>query len=187
MLGTEKQSFRKTVVILATVVNLGMLFVFKYVDMVLRTINQISHSEIPMTNLVLPIGISFFTFQALSYVIDVYRGDAKIEKSIFGVMLYIAFFPQLIAGPIVKYHDIHEQIRERKADAREIAEGMRRFIIGLSKKTLISNTMAAVADTLFAVEPGNLNILSAWIAAIAYMFQIYFDFLFCSDFTLMYH
>ena len=184
MLGTEKQSFRKTVVILATVVNLGMLFVFKYVDMVLRTINQISHSEIPMTNLVLPIGISFFTFQALSYVIDVYRGDAKIEKSIFGVMLYIAFFPQLIAGPIVKYHDIHEQIRERKADVREIAEGMRRFIIGLSKKTLISNTMAAVADTLFAVEPGNLNILSAWIAAIAYMFQIYFDFSGYSDMAI---
>lgn len=184
MLETEKQNIRNIIVAVAAIVNIGLLFVFKYADMALRTINQISHSDLPMTNLVLPIGISFFTFQALSYVVDVYRGEAKIEKSVFGVMLYISFFPQLIAGPIVKYHDIHEQIRERKADPKEIAEGMRRFIFGLAKKTLISNTMAVAADALFAAEAGEINILSAWIAAIAYCFQIYFDFSGYSDMAI---
>lgn len=152
MLNTRKTHLRKTIVIVSVVLNLGLLFVFKYLDMVLRTINQIGGSELPMTNLILPVGISFFTFQAMSYVIDVYRGDAKAEKNVFGVMLYISFFPQLIAGPIVKYHDIYEQIQERSIDVKEIAEGIRRFIIGLSKKTLISNTMAVTADTLLLLR-----------------------------------
>ena len=164
--------------------NLGMLFIFKYTDMVLKTVNQISHSDFPMANLALPIGISFFTFQALSYVIDVYRKEARAEKNVLHVMLYISFFPQLIAGPIVKYHDIQEQIRKRKADPQEIAEGMRRFIVGLSKKVLISNTMAYAADTLFALQASQLNILSAWTAAIAYLFQIYFDFSGYSDMAI---
>lgn len=184
MLGVRNPKTRKAVVALAVCVNLGLLFVFKYIDMILQTVNQISHSEIPMANLALPVGISFFTFQAMSYVIDVYRGEAKIEKNLFNVMLYISFFPQLIAGPIVKYHDIHEQIRSRKADMREIAEGMRRFILGLAKKVLISNTMAAAADSLFAANAADLNILSAWAAAISYMFQIYFDFSGYSDMAI---
>ena len=165
-------------------VNLALLFVFKYLDMVLKTVNQISHSSIPMANLALPIGISFFTFQALSYVIDVYRRDVEAEKNLFHVMLYISFFPQLIAGPIVKYHDIQEQIRSRKTDSGEIAAGMRRFILGLAKKVLISNVMAVTADALFAAPMGEMNILSAWTAAIAYLFQIYFDFSGYSDMAI---
>lgn len=184
LLDKENSNFRKKIVFLSVVANLGMLFVFKYLDMVLKTINQIGGSDLPMTNLILPVGISFFTFQAMSYVIDVYRGEAKVEKNIFGVMLYISFFPQLIAGPIVKYHDIYEQIQYRRTDIKEIAEGMRRFVIGLSKKTLISNTMALVADTLFAADISELNVLSAWLAASAYLFQIYFDFSGYSDMAI---
>lgn len=184
MLGIRSETGRKLVVAAAVVTNLGLLFIFKYTDMVLKTVNQISHSELPMANMALPIGISFFTFQALSYVIDVYRGEAHAEKNVLHVMLYITFFPQLIAGPIVKYHDIQEQIRKRKADSQEIAEGMRRFIVGLSKKVLISNTMAYAADILFSLQASEMNVLSAWTAAIAYLFQIYFDFSGYSDMAI---
>ena len=152
--------------------------------MMVQTVNQLSGSEIPLVGLALPIGISFFTFQALSYVIDVYRREVEPQKNLWNVMLYISFFPQLIAGPIVKYHDIQEQIDNRNMDVKEIAEGLRRFIIGLSKKVLISNTMAVTADALFAAGAGELNILSAWIAAIAYMLQIYFDFSGYSDMAI---
>lgn len=184
MLGIRSKTGRKLVAAAASAANLGLLFIFKYTDMVLKTVNQISHSDFPMANLALPIGISFFTFQALSYVIDVYRGEAHVEKNVFHVMLYISFFPQLIAGPIVKYHDIQEQIRKRKADPQEIAEGMRRFIVGLSKKVLISNTMAYAADRLFSLQASEMNVLSAWTAAIAYLFQIYFDFSGYSDMAI---
>lgn len=184
MLAIQSERGRKLVVAAAVCINLGLLFVFKYIDMVLQTVNQISGSRLPMTNLALPIGISFFTFQALSYVIDVYRGEARMEKSIFHVMLYISFFPQLIAGPIVKYYDIQEQMENRSADPKKIAEGIRRFILGLSKKVLISNTMALTADTLFAMSSSELNAVSAWTAAIAYMFQIYFDFSGYSDMAI---
>lgn len=184
MLGIRSETGRKLVIAAAVVTNLSLLFIFKYTDMVLKTVNQISHSELPMANLALPIGISFFTFQALSYVIDVYRGEAHAEKNVLHVMLYISFFPQLIAGPIVKYHDIQEQIRKRKADSQEIAEGMRRFIVGLSKKVLISNTMAYAADILFSLQASEMNVLSAWTAAIAYLFQIYFDFSGYSDMAI---
>ena len=114
MLESQIKAARKVVVVAAVSVNLGILFVFKYTDMLLETINKIGNRDFHTIDLALPVGISFFTFQALSYVIDVYRNEAKAEKSVFNVMLYISFFPQLIAGPIVKYHDISEQIRKRK-------------------------------------------------------------------------
>ena len=184
LLGTENKKKRQWILAIAVVINIGLLVVFKYLDMMVQTINQLSGSEIPLAGLALPIGISFFTFQALSYVIDVYRREVEPQKNLWNVMLYISFFPQLIAGPIVKYHDIQEQIDNRNTDVKEIAEGLRRFIIGLSKKVLISNTMAVTADALFAAGAGELNILSAWIAAIAYMLQIYFDFSGYSDMAI---
>ena len=184
LLGTENKKKRQWILAIAVIINIGLLVVFKYLDMMVQTVNQISGSEIPLVGLALPIGISFFTFQALSYVIDVYRQEVEPQKNLWNVMLYISFFPQLIAGPIVKYHDIQEQIDNRNTDVKEIAEGLRRFIIGLSKKVLISNTMALTADTLFAAGTGGLNILSAWIAAIAYMLQIYFDFSGYSDMAI---
>ncbi len=181
VLETAKKG-REGIVALAVILNIGMLFVFKYLDMMLQTINILVGSKLPMSGLALPIGISFFTFQALSYVIDVYRGEAKGEKSLTCVMLYISFFPQLIAGPIVKYHDISEQIYHRHADLTEIAFGLRRFIFGLSKKVLISNPMAVTADALFAETA--LTTPAAWMAAIAYLFQIYFDFSGYSDMAI---
>lgn len=184
LLGTENKKKRQWILAIAVVINIGLLVVFKYLDMMVQTVNQLCGSEIPLVGLALPIGISFFTFQALSYVIDVYRREVEPQKNLWNVMLYISFFPQLIAGPIVKYHDIQEQIDNRNTDVKEIAEGLRRFIIGLSKKVLISNTMAVTADALFAAGAGKLNILSAWIAAIAYMLQIYFDFSGYSDMAI---
>lgn len=184
MLATESTGIRRMVVAVAVIVNLGLLFVFKYADMFLKTVNAIGHSDFPMADLALPVGISFFTFQALSYVIDVYRGEARMTRNLFDVMLYVSFFPQLIAGPIVKYHDIQDQIWNRKPDVKEIAEGMRRFTIGLAKKVLIANTMASAADALFSVQMDEINILSAWIAALAYLFQIYFDFSGYSDMAI---
>lgn len=184
LLGTENKKKRQWILAIAVVINIGLLVVFKYLDMMVQTVNQLCGSEIPLVGLALPIGISFFTFQALSYVIDVYSREVEPQKNLWNVMLYISFFPQLIAGPIVKYHDIQEQIDNRNTDVKEIAEGLRRFIIGLSKKVLISNTMAVTADALFAAGAGELNILSAWIAAIAYMPQIYFDFSGYSDMAI---
>lgn len=184
LLGTENKKKRQWILAIAVVINIGLLVVFKYLDMMVQTVNQLSGSEIPLVGLALPIGISFFTFQALSYVIDVYRREVEPQKNLWNMMLYISFFPQLIAGPIVKYHDIQEQIDNRNTDVKEIAEGLRRFIIGLSQKVLISNTMAVTADALFAAGAGELNILSAWIAAIAYMLQIYFDFSGYSDMAI---
>ena len=176
------QKGRKGIVALAVVLNIGMLVVFKYLDMLIGSVNYLTGTQLPLTGIALPIGISFFTFQALSYVIDVYRGEAKGEKSLWCVMLYISFFPQLIAGPIVKYHDISEQIHDRKAEVREIAYGLKRFIFGLSKKVLLSNTMAIAADGLFAQS--SLTVLGAWVAAISYLFQIYFDFSGYSDMAI---
>ena len=184
LLGTENKKKRQWILAIAVVINIGLLVVFKYLDMMVQTVNQLCGSEIPLVGLALPIGISFFTFQALSYVIDVYSREVEPQKNLWNVMLYISFFPLLIAGPIVKYHDIQEQIDNRNTDVKEIAEGLRRFIIGLSKKVLISNTMAVTADALFAAGAGELNILSAWIAAIAYMPQIYFDFSGYSDMAI---
>ena len=178
MMETEK---KKAVLAAAVIVNLSLLGVFKYTDMLLMTLNRIGGLNLAPAGIKLPIGISFYTFQAMSYVIDVYRGTVKAQRSYWKVLLYIAFFPQLIAGPIVKYHDIERQITERHADAQREAWGFRRFIVGLSKKVLISNVMALAADTVFALELSQVNICSAWLGAAAYMLQIYYDFSGYSD------
>ncbi|MEY8258461.1 MBOAT family O-acyltransferase [Erysipelotrichaceae bacterium 66-17] len=152
--------------------------------MSIEIINNTLKLNIPLLNLALPVGISFFTFQAMSYVIDVYRKDVKPETNLFRVMLYISFFPQLIAGPIVKYHDIDQEIRERFTSPELTAKGMRRFIIGLSKKVLIANVMAQTADTIFALSVSQINIGTAWLGALTYLFQIYFDFSGYSDMAI---
>ena len=178
----EKKS--KAALIVAVVVNLGILGVFKYTGMIVGTFNAVTGLAVPIPEIALPIGISFFTFQALSYVIDVYRGAVGVQKNYLNILLYISFFPQLIAGPIVKYRDINEQITDRHQDIVKIARGMRRFICGLAKKVLIANTMGAVADIMFARELGELSFLSAWLGAIAYLFQIYYDFSGYSDMAI---
>ncbi|MDE6024988.1 MAG: MBOAT family protein [Lachnospiraceae bacterium] len=175
---------RKAVLIAAVIINIGILCVFKYTGFLITTINNVLHLNIKVPEITLPIGISFFTFQALSYVIDVYRGQVEVQKSFGKVLLYISFFPQLIAGPIVKYRDIALEIDSRNVNLKETALGMRRFICGLAKKILIANTMAIVADHVFLQDFDSLNIIGAWIGAVAYTMQIYFDFSGYSDMAI---
>ncbi len=166
------------------VLNLGCLGVFKYLGFIVTNLNAVLPIDIPVPALTLPLGISFFTFQAMSYIIDVYRGEVDAQKNFFYVLLYISFFPQLIAGPIVKYKDICAQINDRHQDVDAITQGICRFLFGLGKKVLIANTMGLVADTIFAADTASINAPVAWIAAIAYMMQIYFDFSGYSDMAI---
>lgn len=175
---------RKWILTLAVLTNFFALGFFKYADMLIETWNHLTGFQVSLLQVRLPIGISFFTFQALSYVIDVYRGQVKAQKNFGNMLLYISFFPQLIAGPIVKYHDIEQQISSRECNVEEIASGMRRFIVGLSKKVLLSNVAAVAADAVFAADLAKVNVLSAWIGAVAYLFQIYFDFSGYSDMAI---
>lgn len=171
--------------VLATAVffNLLLLFVFKYLAFSITTLNQLHILSLGVPDIALPIGISFFTFQAMSYVIDVYRGEQH-QTSLLNVGLYISFFPQLIAGPIVRYATVADQIENRKESAEAFYEGAERFVIGLSKKVLLANTLAVVADTVFARDIADLSWAPAWIGAIAYTLQIYFDFSGYSDMAI---
>lgn len=175
---------KRIVLFVSVIFNLGLLIMFKYAGAFVKAGNVLLHMEVKLPELVLPIGISFFTFQAMSYVIDVYRGKVKAQKNLWHVMLYLSFFPQLIAGPIVKYHDIEKQIRNRKANVGEVAEGFRRFIAGLAKKVLVSNTMAVAVDYFFQIPAESMNLLGAWVGALAYMLQIYYDFSGYSDMAI---
>ena len=180
----EKTEKRKVILVMAVCTNFLILGIFKYADMLIDTCNYLTGADIPLLRVSLPIGISFFTFQALSYVVDVYRGQVRAQKNYGNMLLYISFFPQLIAGPIVKYHDIEQQISNRTYDVDEIARGFRRFIVGLSKKVLLSNVSALAADAVFTAELSRINILSAWMGAVSYLFQIYFDFSGYSDMAI---
>lgn len=175
---------KKLFLLFAAAGNLGMLGMYKYTGMVIATINNIAGLRLEVPDIRLPVGISFFTFQALSYVADVYRGKVQADKSFLRILLYISFFPQLIAGPIIKYRSIAGQIDRRSADVDKICRGMRRFIVGLSKKVLISDTMAVTADYVFALGAGELGMAAAWTGAAAYMMQIYFDFSGYSDMAI---
>ena len=180
----ESSKYKKVILTLAVICNLGILIVFKYTDFILGTVNTLTGLHLPLPQIRMPIGISFFTFQAMSYVIDVYRGTTKAQKNYAKVLLYISFFPQLIAGPIVKYHDIAQEIDNRIQSLEGVSLGIRRFSAGLCKKVLISNTMGLVADQLFGASAGNINAAGAWLGAISYMLQIYFDFSGYSDMAI---
>ena len=175
---------KKWMVGIAVVLNLALLIVFKYTNFIVDNINQAFHLATRVPQIALPIGISFFTFQAMSYIIDVYRDDAHDERSVLNVALYISFFPQLIAGPIVKFHDIADQIHQRTMSLDKVFIGIRRFIIGLSKKLLIANTVGAVADKVFGMQAEGLSAGLAWIGAACYALQIYFDFSGYSDMAI---
>lgn len=181
----DRKMAGKLVIVTAVILNIGLLFVFKYLDFFIRNINEVSGMDIPLTNLALPIGISFFTFQALSYVIDVYRGNGKVQKNPFYVALYISFFPQLIAGPIVRYETIDEQIRTRKETWNMFCVGTCRFLAGLGKKVLLANNFAIVADRIFdSYQNGGCPVTLAWLGSIAYTLQILYDFSGYSDMAI---
>ena len=176
--------WRKMSVILCVVLNLGLLFVYKYLGFFMTTLNQITSMNLTIPKIALPIGISFFTFQGMSYVLDVYRGQVRAQKNPIKTMLYVVMFPQLIAGPIVRYRDIAEQIDHRVVSVDRIHMGVKRFIIGLSKKMMLANSMGAVTDAIFAMKPETLTISTAWLGVICYAMQIYFDFSGYSDMAI---
>lgn len=169
--GTKKA---KIVVALSAVINISILFVFKYLTFILKNFNLLFNKNIDTLEIALPIGISFFTFQAMSYVIDVYRGRGSAQKNPLNVALYISFFPQLIAGPIVRYETVAEEIMNRRETFDDFSSGAYRFAVGLCKKVILANNLAAVADLAFANEKP--SVVMAWTGAIAYTLQIYFDF-----------
>ncbi len=186
----DRPKIAKGGVVLACVINLGILFVFKYLGFVCESINTAAGSSIvPVLQIALPIGISFFTFQALSYVIDVYRGDSEVQKNPFWVGLYIAFFPQLVAGPIVKYKSIAKQINDRKFSADVFSRGVTRFATGVAKKVLLANNLAVIVDDIFNLtatgkDNYSVPVLMAWLGAICYTMQIYMDFSGYSDMAI---
>lgn len=158
------------------VMNLLILGFFKYYGLLMDTINAILPIDIPYRVLALPIGISFYTFQAMSYLIDVYRKEVKPQENVLYFALYISMFPQLIAGPIVRYIDIEEQLKERSINSTKFGEGAMYFIRGLAKKVVLANTFGSIYEQVAAMQMGSFSTLTAWVGAIAYAFQIYFDF-----------
>lgn len=175
----------KKYLIICIVVNLGLLVFFKYSDMIINTVNSIAGSTVvsPL-GLALPIGISFYTFQAMSYPIDVYRGDANAQRSYVKFGTYIALFPQLIAGPIVRYKDIDDQLTFRVHSVDKFASGVRRFMIGLAKKVLIANNIGALWTLYSSMDPSELTVVGSWLGILAFTMQIYFDFSGYSDMAI---
>ncbi len=172
--------------VLDIVVNLGLLGFFKYADFLLETVNSLLGSDIPLLGIALPIGISFYTFQTMSYVIDVYRGKVEAQRDFLTLACYVALFPQLIAGPIVRYSDCEKALKARTSDPGRVTEGIRRFIFGFAKKILIANQMAAVWEEIYDMKEACTDISPglAWMGAIAFTFQIYFDFSGYSDMAI---
>ena len=177
-------SGRKGVLYVAVAVNLGVLGVFKYLTFLVRTVDQLPGVAIVVPSIVLPVGISFFTFQGLSYVIDVYRNERLKSTRFRDVLLYIALFPQLVAGPIVRYEDVADEIKGRRHTLEQLANGLRRFIIGLSKKLLIADVCGSVVTLIYSAERSVLDSRTAWLAAVCYLIQIYFDFSGYSDMAI---
>jgi alginate O-acetyltransferase complex protein AlgI len=169
---------------LGIMLNLGLLFYFKYFTFAITSMDRFLGTDITIPDIILPIGISFFTFQGMSYIIDVYRGQVTANKNLLDIALYISLFPSLIAGPIVKYHDISEQIRSRTITTVSFASGIDRFIIGLAKKLLIADVLGGVAADIYGGLGIGIDAPSAWLAALCYMLQIYFDFSGYSDMAI---
>ena len=182
-IGKSKGTKKKILLIIDVIINIAIIGFFKYANFIINNINTIFSISIKNIQVALPIGISFYTFQILSYVIDVYRGKVKVQKSIIKLCTYIALFPQLIAGPIVRYEDIEKQLDYREENFEKFIEGLKRFIYGLGKKVLIANNMALIATTIYDTNP-TYGTIMLWIAAISYTLQIYFDFSGYSDMAI---
>ena len=178
----EKSSKKRLSLFIVISLNILILCYFKYTGFFLENLNNIFNLSIDIPNIVLPIGISFYTFQALSYVIDVYRKEVKVQRNFFKLLLYVSLFPQLVAGPIVRYQTIEKELERRKTTFDDVVYGIRRFILGLAKKVIIANQMGQLADIVFTSN--DLTTPVAWIGAFAYMFQIYFDFSAYSDMAI---
>lgn len=174
----------KAALVVSSVISLSLLGFFKYADFAIGTVNSLTGAGLDLLHIALPIGISFYTFQTMSYTIDVYRGEAKVQKNLISFGAYVAMFPQLIAGPIVQYKTIDEQMRNRRETAEEFAAGVHRFMIGLGKKVLLANNAGALWDTIQAMDSSQLPVLTAWMGLLAYTMQLYFDFSAYSDMAI---
>ncbi len=170
----EKKKARRRLII-NIVANVGLLFVFRYGAPVLKGFNDIFQTEIRYRELPVPVGISFYTLQALSYTIDVYQRKVKVQRSLLDFAVYVTLFPRLIAGPVVKYKDMTEQLRGRKTSLADFGDGAFFFIRGLAKKLLLADAAGRIMDVVFAMEPGEMSVLSAWLGCLAFMFRIYFE------------
>ena len=174
---------RKLILIVTVVLLVGNLFVFKYLNFFSENLSALfGWSALP--KLTLPIGISFYTFQILSYVIDLYRGEIRVQRNYFYLLLYVSFFPQLIAGPIVRYETVEQEIQERHESIDDVAAGLRRFILGLAKKVILANNIARIAETIYAGDSAVYGTTLYWLAAVAYALQIYYDFSGYSDMAI---
>ena len=183
--GLSMQSrYRKVFLVLSVIYNLSFLFIFKYLDFAIEILGVVFRTDFMKFNIALPIGISFYTFQIMSYVIDVYRKEVKPQKNVLYLGLYVSLFPQLIAGPIVRYSTIEDEILHRKENLKLFKSGIERFIIGFSKKLIIANNVGFIVDKIYAMSNDSLTTAFLWLAAIAYALQIYFDFSAYSDMAI---
>ncbi len=180
----KHKKYKKPILLATIAVDLSFLLYFKYFNFFIDNINSIFAMDISFLEVIMPIGISFYTFQAMSYLIDVYKGDAKVQKDIYKLALYISLFPQLVAGPIVKYRDVDEQIDHRTVTFDKVSYGVKRFIIGLAKKMLLANTLGAVADEIFGLPVAQASPQLAWVGAIFYSLQLFYDFSGYSDMAI---
>lgn len=179
----ENKKRLKLMLVISVIIDLGLLSVFKYTDFIITNINSVFGAGFDLLNIALPIGISFYTFQAMSYTIDVYRDNVRVQRNLIDFGMYITMFPQLIAGPIVRYSDVQDQLAERNVTTAGFSEGIMRFVVGLGKKVLLANQMGAVWTQIYALG-GDISALMAWTGAAAYTFQIYFDFSGYSDMAI---
>ena len=185
LISNSEGNIRKAFLVAGVALNLAFLGYYKYSGFFVSTLNDIAEKKLfDVPNIELPIGISFFTFQAISYIADVYRNDTRASKNIVNTALYISFFPQLIAGPIVKYRDINKQIEKRSLSFDKVSSGFKRFIYGLGKKVLISNTLGLCVDTIYSYDASLIDTKMAIIGAVCYTFQIYYDFSGYSDMAI---
>jgi alginate O-acetyltransferase complex protein AlgI len=181
----DRKAYRRAALIVALIIDLGLLALFKYSGMIVITINQLSGAAIPVPELALPIGISFYTFQVITYMLDVYRNKVPVQKRFSLLLLYVSMFPQLVAGPIVRYGDIADKLNSRDIDYRLFASGVSRFIVGLAKKAILANAAGKMAAELMNASGfAGLSLLGAWLGIITYALQIYFDFSAYSDMAI---
>ena len=172
---------KKVILSIGVLINLSFLFYFKYYNFFAESVNSIFNTNYSIRDIVLPIGISFFTFQGMSYIIDIYRNDAKVNKNPFAVALYMSFFPNILSGPIVKYKTVGDEVTKRKESIEYFSYGINRFVLGLAKKVIIADVLGAMADNIFNLYYTGIDTPTAWIGALCYTFQIYFDFSGYSD------
>ena len=178
----REKGYSKLFLVSGLVVSLGILIVFKYMDFIIKNINYISNSNIKLLRLVLPIGISFYTFQGLSYIVDVYKKDAKVCRSFVDFATYVCLFPQLIAGPIVRYTTIEDELKNRTHSFDKFAYGVNRFVVGLAKKVILANNLGMIVDIM--TKSNEKSVLSYWMVAIFFSLQIYYDFSGYSDMAI---